>query len=45
MMYMIKEESYDGKLYSFNVENVYRSHEDEPAIIKKEGFYEYLIRG
>ena len=43
---ILKEgEVFKGKLYAFDVENVYKAYEKSPAIVKGEGYYEYFIRG
>ena len=40
-----EKEIYQKLIYCFDVDGVIKSFESNPAVIKKSGFYEYMLRG
>jgi hypothetical protein len=40
-----ENDTFVDKIYCLDAENIVKSLEDEPIIVKKDGFYEYLLRG
>ncbi len=44
--FMLQEnENFMDKIQCLDIENIFKSFETDPMIVKKDGFYEYFLRG